>query len=117
VEIRSTEENRMTDTSNDGHFDALWPRSPRLLKKKTLAPRLEMLAGKKIAFIWDYMFRGDEVFALLEEGLTARFPGVELVSWEAFGNTHGKNEREVLAALPARFEALGIDAVISGMAC
>ena len=107
----------MPNPPNDGHFDALWPRSPRLLKKKTLAPRLDMLAGKRIAFIWDYMFRGDEVCTLLEEGLKARFPGIEIVSWEVFGNTHSKNEREVVAALPARFKEHRIDAVISGMAC
>jgi hypothetical protein len=39
------------------------------------------------------------------------------VSWREFGNTHGRDEREVVAALPERLKALGVDAVISGMAC
>lgn len=107
----------MLNASNDGHFEALWPRSPRRLTKKTLARRLDTLEGKNIAFLWDYMFRGDEVFTLLEDGLKQRFPGVKFVSWKEFGNTHSRNEREVLASLPQRFKEFGIDGVISGMAC
>lgn len=102
--------------SNDGHYEVLWPRSPRQVKGRTFAPRPGSLAGKTVAQLWDYLFRGDEVFALLEEGLRQRFPGIRFVSWREFGNTHGDNEREVLAALPARLRELGVDAVICGMA-
>ena len=42
---------------------------------KPLAPRVDTLEGKTVAQLWDDLFRGDEVFALLEEGLKARFPG------------------------------------------
>src|ERR1700754_2002304 len=104
----------MSDTKNAG-YAALWPRSPRRVTKKSLARRLESLEGKTVAQLWDFLFRGDEVFALLEEGLRKRFPGVRFVSWREFGNTHGKDEREVLASLPKRFQELGVDAVISGM--
>ena len=75
-----------------------------------------MLNGKTVAQLWDFLFRGDEVFTLLEEGLRARYPGVRFVGWKEFGNTHGSNEREVVKALPARLRELGADAVISGMA-
>ena len=101
---------------NDGYYEALWPRSPRQAKVKALAPRLDTLAGKTVAQVWDYVFRGNEVFEVLEEGLKARFPGVRFVSWREFGNTHGTNEREVVQALPARLRERGVDAVISGMA-
>jgi hypothetical protein len=70
-----------------------------------------------VAQLWDYLFRGDKVFELLEEGLKARFPGVRFVSWREFGSTHGGEERAALAELPQRFRELGVDAVISGMAC
>lgn len=106
----------MSDTS-EGRFEALWPRSPRRITRKPLAKRLATLDGKRVAFLWDYMFRGDEVFALLEEGLKKRFPKAEFVSYTEFGNTHSKEEREVLAALPQRLSDQRIDAVISGMAC
>ena len=104
-------------SSSDGYYEALWPRSPRQVKRKTLAKRLDTLEGKTIAQLWDYVFRGDEVFALLEEGLKKRFPSVRWVSWKDLGNTHGSEERKVLAALPQRLKELGVDATISGMGC
>jgi len=107
----------MTDREHDGHYDVLWPRSPRQVKKKALAPRLASLEGKTVAQLWDFLFRGDEVFLALEEGLKARFPGVRFVSWREFGNTHGKDERQILASLPQRMRELGVDAAISGMGC
>ncbi len=97
--------------------EVYWPRSPRQTKVRPLAPRLETLNGKTVAQLWDMVFRGDEVFALLEEGLKARFPDIRFVSWREFGSSHCGNEKEVLAALPQRFKELGVDAVISGMAC
>ena len=107
----------LDNQTSEGYFEALWPRSPRQVKKKSLARRLDSLVGKRIAFLWDYMFRGDEVFTLLEEGLKNRYPNVEFINWAVFGNTHSKEEREVLASLPERLKELGISGVISGMAC
>ena len=43
---------------------------------KPLAKRLDTLAGKTVAQLWDHVFRGDEVFEFLEAGLKARYPGV-----------------------------------------
>ena len=107
----------MSETDTDGHYEVYWPRSPRLSKIRPLARRLDTLAGKKIAFLWDFLFRGDEVFAILEEELNARFPGISFVDWREFGNTHGTDERKVVAALPERFQDLWVDAAISGMGC
>ena len=107
----------MASDTNDGYYEALWPRSPRQAKRRALAPRLATLEGKTVAQLWDYVFRGDEVFEFLEQGLAARFPGVRFVSWREFGNTHGSDEREVVARLPQRLREMGVDAVISGMGC
>ena len=107
----------MTTKSNDGYYEAYWPRGARQQRTRALAPRLTSLEGKTVAQLWDYLFKGDEVFALLEEGLKKKFPGVKFVTWRDFGSTHGGEEKEALAALPARFKELGVDAVISGMAC
>jgi len=84
---------------------------------KNLAPRLRTLEGKRVAQLWDYVFRGDEVFAALEEGLRTRFPNVSWVNYADFGSTHGRNEREIVAAIPGKLKELGVDAVISGMGC
>ncbi len=107
----------MPRAGTDGYYEALWPRSPRQVQLKPLAQRLALLEGKTIAQLWDFVFRGDEVYAHLEEALKTRFPGVRFVSWREFGSTHGGDEREVVAALPQRFKELGVDAAISGMGC
>lgn len=102
---------------SETQYEVLWPRSPRQVGVKPLARRLDTLNGKTVAQLWDYVFRGDEVFALIEEGLKQRYPDIRFVSYKQFGNTHGGEEREVLANLPRRFKALGVDAAISGMGC
>lgn len=107
----------MSTQSNDGHYEVYWPRGPRQVKGKTLARRLDTLNGKTIAQFWDFIFSGDKVFAALEEGIRARFPDVKFVSWREFGNTHGPNERKILAEMPQRMRELGVDAAISGMGC
>ena len=103
--------------SDDAQYRALWPRSPRQAKVKSLAKRLDTLEGKTIGWLWDYVFRGDEVFEQLEESLKERYPGVKFVHWGEFGNTHGSDERKVVAALPQKLKAMGVDAVVSGMGC
>jgi hypothetical protein len=107
----------MSDNTPVGHYEALWPRSPRQVKKKQLAKRLDTLNGKTIAHVWDYMFRGDEIFTLLEEGIRAKYPDVKFVNWAAFGSTHGSDERAVVAGLPQKYRELKVDAMISGMGC
>ena len=107
----------MSMQSNDGHYEVYWPRGPRQVKGKTLARRLDTLNGKTIAQFWDFIFSGDKVFAALEEGIRARFPDVRFVSWREFGNTHGPNERKILADMPQRMKELGVDAAISGRGC
>ena len=107
----------MSGLQNDGHYEVLWPRAERQQKRKALAPRLQSLEGKTVAELWDFIFRGDEVFETLEQALKQRYRGIRFVSWREFGNTHGSNEREIVAGLPARLKALRVDAVISGMAC
>jgi len=107
----------MPTKGNDGYYEVVWPRSARQVVSKALAPRLKTLEGKTIAELWDYVYRGNEVYGWLEEELKARFPGVRFVNWREFGCTHGNEEREVLAALPHRLKELGVDAAISAMGC
>jgi hypothetical protein len=102
---------------NDGHYAVLWPRSPRQVKARLLARRLDTLAGKTIAQFWDYAFFGDRVFEYLEEELQKRFPGVRFIHWREFGSTHGADERKIIAELPQRMKDMGVDAAISCMGC
>ena len=106
-------------SGSDGReiYRVVWPRGAKTVQATDVAPRLDTLEGKTIAQLWDYLFRGDEVFAMLEEELARRFPGVRFVRYDDFGTTHGSDEQRVLAELPAKLKELGVDAVISGMAC
>ena len=106
----------MTAT-NDGYYEVFWPRAPRQTKKKKLAPRPASLEGKTIAQLWDFIFKGDKIFEIFEQELPKRYPGVKWVSWREFGNTHGQDERQILADLPRRLKEMGVDAAISGMGC
>lgn len=94
-----------------------WPRGRKTVSYTPISPRLESLEGKTVAFLWDYLFRGDEIFPMVERGLAERFPGVRFVGYDAFGSTHGEDEHAVLDALPDKLRALNVDAIVSGMGC
>lgn len=98
-------------------YAVVWPRSARSVELKPLAPRLPTLEGKTVAFLWDYLFRGDEIWPTLSKALGERFPNMRFIGWEEFGSTHGDEEHKVLAELPAKLKALKVDAVVSGMGC
>ncbi|HSV83811.1 MAG TPA: hypothetical protein VLK85_31825 [Ramlibacter sp.] len=103
--------------SSNGRYDALWPRGERNVTVGALAPRLKSLAGRRVALLWDYLFKGDVVMNEIAVGLKEMFPGVEFVHWDEFGNTHGPQEREIVAGVGARMRALRVDAALSGMGC
>ena len=95
----------------------VWPKSPMGVQARRGAPRLASLDGARIGFLWDHLFRGDELFPVLAKELVQRFPGIEIVDHDEFGNTHGSDEKEMIAALPGELQARHIDAVVSGMGC
>jgi hypothetical protein len=104
-------------THRDVTERVVWPRGAKTVQPRPVAPRLKSLAGKTIGQLWDDLFRGDEIFPILERELAERWPDVKFVNYSVFGSTHGSDERQVLADLPGRLKELGVDAVISGMAC
>ena len=107
----------MVDSSTEPTYDVVWPKSPRGVGHRPLARRLPGLDGARIAFLWDHVFRGDEIFPALAHELNARFPNVEIVGYDEFGNTHGGDEAEVIAGLPEALARRHVDAVVSGMGC
>ena len=98
-------------------YDVVWPRSPRGIQQRRRADRLATLDGAKVAFLWDYLFRGDELFPVLAEQLRERFDGVEIVDYDEFGNLHGADEKQRVGRLPDDLRTRGVDAVVSGMGC
>lgn len=96
---------------------ALWPGGALAVPQVPAATRPESLSGKTVAFVWDHMFRGEEIFPVLQDELSARYPGVRFVGYEAFGSTFGGDEHAVLQALPQRLAEHKVDAAISGVGC
>ena len=97
-------------------YEVFWPGGPSAVNTISSAPRAD-LTGKRIGILWDYMFRGEEIFPILEKSISERYENVEFIGYENFGSTFGGDEHAVLAALPKRLKNLKIDAVISGIGC
>lgn len=95
----------------------VWPRGGKIVERLPLARRVPTLAGKTIAFLWDHVFRGDEIFPIVERELAQRFRGVTFVPWSEFGAIYGGDERATIAALPDRLRARRVDAVVSAVGC
>ena len=106
----------MTDL-REPTYDVVWPKSPLGTQARRPAPRLVTLAGARIGFAWDHMFRGEELFPVLAEELRRRYEGVEIVGYEVFGNLHGPQEQELVAALPDALHRYRVDAMVSGNGC
>ncbi|MBI2866231.1 MAG: hypothetical protein HYX99_02575 [Chloroflexi bacterium] len=98
-------------------YEVVWPRGRRLVEEARFARRLDTLQGKTVGFLWDWMFRGDEIFPVMERELARRYAGLQFVGYQEFGSTHGGTEAQVLAALPDKLKEHHCDAVVSGMGC
>lgn len=104
-------------TVEEPRYEVVWPRSPRGVQRRRRAARLDDLTGKRVAFLWDHLFRGDELFPVLGDELRRRYPGVEIVDHTEFGNLHGGDEKVRVGRLPDDLRNRGVDAVVSGMGC
>ena len=104
-------------TPAGGTYPVVWPRGPKAGSISPLAERPASLDGKKIAFLWDYLFRGDEIFPMLERELSAAYPNMKFIGYETFGSTHGAEEARIVAGLPNTLADHGVDAVVSAMGC
>jgi hypothetical protein len=98
-------------------IDVVWPKSPGRHAAQRLAPRLASLDGARIGFVWDDMFRGDELFPVLAAELSRRYPAIEIVGYEHFGNIHGPDEKAVVGRLGDELRRRQVDAIICGNGC
>ena len=73
------------------------------------------LTGKRIGLLWDWYFKGDEMFAILREELAGRYLGISFIGPDEFGSTHGDREEEVVANLTSLLRSERVDAVISAV--
>ena len=102
--------------ANSDVYKVFWPGGASTVHTVSSAPRSD-LTGKRIGMLWDYVFRGEEIFPILEKSVSERYKNVTFVGYEKFGSTFGRDEHAVLTALPRLLKKLKIDAVISGVGC
>src|SRR5580700_11166832 len=76
---------------------------------------VDALDGKTIAFIWDDLFRGDQMFAEFVRAVRERGQSFTVVPHQVFGDIHGYDERDVIRLLPERLAEHGVDAAIVGV--
>ncbi|MPZ79545.1 MAG: hypothetical protein GEV28_03745 [Actinophytocola sp.] len=100
------------------HYEVLWPLGRRGgLPPGDLARRPADLTGKRVAFVWDHVFKGDLMFARFERAARERFDGIGFVPHAEFGNIHGTTaeEHDAVARLPERLRRHGIDVAVVGV--
>ena len=103
--------------SDPNFYEVVWPSGKRTEAGAKLANRLGTLEGKVVAELWNWIFKGDVLFEVFEEELTKLYPGIKFINWKKFGEIHGSNEAEALAALPEKLKQFNVDAVICGVGC
>ena len=101
--------------SNEPTYEVLWPLGRRAVNTQNAAAGLPDLSGKVVCELWDFIFRGDVMYAHIREKLSALYPGIKFVSWKEFGNTHGPKQRDIIAGLADKLREFNADAVISGI--
>lgn len=87
-------------------------------KERNVAASLPDLNGKVIGELWNWGFRGDETFPVIEEAIRLQYPDVKFVDYRVFGNFHDPSrEAEKMKELPDLLKQYGCDAVIVGNGC
>ncbi|MFC1928248.1 hypothetical protein ACFLXK_01420 [Chloroflexota bacterium] len=96
-------------------YEVVWPRGKKVVESVRFAKRPDTLDGKTVCNLWDWAFRGDKMFPVIEKELAKRYPGIKFVGYEEFGSIHGAREADVIASLPDKLKKNKCDAVISGV--
>ena len=96
-------------------FEVVWPLGKFVSDPVKPAPALADLDGKTICEMWDGVFRGDEMYAVLNEELRVRYPNIKIIGHDTMGYTHDANERDYVSNLPSLLRKHGCDAVISAV--
>lgn len=106
-----------------GDFQVVWPLGKRRATAERAAavqtecdarPVLD-LHHVKIAFVWTYNRKGDEMFEIIKAMLRSEYPDISFIEYDTFGNIHGANESKVVAALPHLLRQHKADVAVIGI--
>jgi hypothetical protein len=96
-------------------YETVWPLGRKAYRDTASQPRVPDLSGKVVAELWDYLFRGEDIFPILREELAARYPGIRFVTYDVFGNVHGPRQRDLVGRVPELLKEHEVDCVISAI--
>ena len=100
-------------------FEVVWPLGKQVVPSDTSQgePANDKLDLNKatVGFLWNYTRKGDEMFGIMKERLRDEYPGISFVEFDKFGNIHGANESEVVAALPQLLHDYKVDVTLVGI--
>ena len=105
----------MDKRSEDPVYEVVWPLGRFVSAPIEPAPALTDLNGKTVCELWDWVFRGDQMYSIINEELRQKYPEVGVVEWKRLGNTNANDAREYVAALPELLKKYGCDAIISAV--
>jgi hypothetical protein len=98
-------------------FEVVWPLGRRTYGEVDATAHPTELAGTTVAYLWDELFRGPEMFEVISEMAVERHGNVSFVDWREFGNFHASaaEERRVLGELPEKLRAHRVDLVVAAV--
>lgn len=101
-------------THEEPIYDAMSPLGRERAAERVEHEPLTTLEGMTLGFIWDYLFKGDEMFAAIQRAVAAEHPDTSFVDYPKFGNIHGSSpdERANIGAIAARIREANVDAVV-----
>lgn len=100
---------------NEPKYDVVWPLGHCHWDTRALNERVPDLNGKVIAELWDYLFRGEQIFPMIRQVMARMFPGIRFIQYDKLGDIQGANQKAVLARLPELLREFGVDAAITGV--
>ena len=96
-------------------YKVVYPLGRSTQISKPITPRLTTLDGLTIGELSNYQFHSSLTFSVIRKALLKRFPNVNVIPYEVFGNIDDPNrESEVVKALPDKLKEYEVDAVITG---
>jgi ABC-type amino acid transport substrate-binding protein len=96
-------------------YRVVWPLGKAASQPVALKPRPSDLSGLTVCELSDYGFRAEEIFPIIRELLSQKYPGIKFIEYPVFGNTHGAKEAEIIANLAEKLKNNKCDVVISGV--
>jgi hypothetical protein len=92
-------------------YETLWPLGRSTQRSQRATEGLGDLTGKRIALVWDHLFKGDEILEQLRARLSERYEGVEFLDHSQFVGDFA-DDYSVFDKLRLQLSESGADAAV-----